>query len=98
MREQLATCGVFSAKPRVEPVGHVQFHHTALAYARLIRSQIDIVVESEFPSLLRTILQELKTIQTELIKNYAPLLERAIADKKLVRHLQIRAQFSGPTG
>jgi hypothetical protein len=83
---------------RTEPVGHVQLHHAASLYAGPVKGQIDIVTESEFPALLRTILSELKRIQAGLQEHYDRLLATAIAQKRLVERAELRARLSRAAG
>jgi hypothetical protein len=79
---------------KAEPISHVQLHHAASANAGPIKGQIDIVTESEFPTLLQTILKELKTIQAGLQERYERLLASAIAQRQVVKHAEIQARFS----
>jgi hypothetical protein len=89
---------VDGANLRTESVGHVQLHHGASVYAKPIKAQVDVVTESEFPTLLQTILKELKRIQEGLQEHYERLLATSIAQKRLVKHAEIRARFSRAAG
>ena len=85
---------VDGARTNTGSIGHVQLHHASPSYAGPIKGQIDIVTESEFPTLLQTILKELKTIQAGLQEHYDRLLASAIAQRQVVKHAEIQARFS----
>jgi len=89
---------VDGANLRTESVGHVQLHHGASVYAKPIKAQVDAVTESEFPTLLQTILKELKRIQEGLREHYERLLATSIAQKRLVKRAEMRARFSRAVG
>lgn len=77
-------------KASVEEVTHVQLHHSAMLNGSMCRAQIDIVTESTFPSLMESILAELKIFRDRINALYPRLLRSAIDQKSVATQNLVR--------
>lgn len=71
-----------NGRAKMEPVDHIQLHHSAVVNGRMIQVQIDVVTEAAFPQLMDEVLQELKTFRDKINGHYARLLNSALDQKQ----------------
>lgn len=70
-------------KAKVEAARHIQLRHSAIVNGELVTAQIDVVTEPEFPTLVGTILSELKTFRDRVSSHYDRLLNSALDQKSV---------------
>lgn len=82
-----------SGKATVEEAMHIQLHHSAMLNGRMIQAQIDVVTESAFPSLMESILAELRTFRDRINGLYPRLLNSALDQKRVATQNSARQMF-----
>lgn len=89
-----------SGKASVEEATHLQLHHSTMLNGSMSQAQIDIVTESAFPSLMESILRELKIFRDRINVLYPRLLrsaldQKSVATQNLVR--QVSKDYLAPS-
>jgi hypothetical protein len=78
-------------KAKVEQASHIQLHHFAALNGQVFPAQIDLVTEESFPTLMETILAELKTSRDKINSMYERLLNSALDQKRVAMQNAMRA-------